>query len=164
MAKIELYAFVTVTPLINAATGETAAPYLAQVTSNECVGADGIGGWYVVKAPETGEEHEALARIVRKVTPIIIPGYNDDQLTPEEIRASEDTGITARWCDDCGGELNPDDGTHVEAPEEASAPAETRWCVKCLADREVTSEYTTLSKSDPTAAYVLACGHHTIDL
>lgn len=142
MAKIEMGALVTVRPTRNEETGRTGEPYIARVSENRSVTEDGASGWYVVEIPETGAEHEALAGIVREIRPIIVPGYNDAPLefTPE---------IPAWWSED-------------RDPENLTP--ETRWCQVCLADRNVKREYTTLAASDPTAAYELSCGHHTIDL
>lgn len=48
--------------------------------------------------------------------------------------------------------------------DEAKPEVDTRWCTVCLADRTVKREYPTNVLADPTTAYELTCGHHTIDL
>ncbi|TNH23960.1 hypothetical protein FHG89_25970 [Micromonospora orduensis] len=72
--------------------------------------------------------------------------------------------------DRCFGILLSDGRTfEVALRETAPAPGyvakeETRPCQECATERRVVREYTTNRATDPTAAYVLDCGHHTIDL
>lgn len=50
----------------------------------------------------------------------------------------------------------------------ASVQEETRPCFKCdfeaMPERPVVREFVTARRQDPTAAYVLTCGHTVIDL
>lgn len=127
---------------------------------------------------------------VEHISPAVIAGYNDVPPAPEgttvpgrcphcgaetEVTTFDDGMVvygTEMGEHECDSEaqkiLREESATEAEAEEaarepEAEAP-ETRWCVSCLAERSVTAEYVTMATSDPTTAYALACGHHTIDL
>lgn len=179
MTKIALDKLVTVKPTLNEETGVTAEPFIGRISDNRNVSDDGTSGYYVVEIPETGDEHEALAAIVREIRPVVIEGYNDAPAIPAQRTATNpETGETvACWWDEEGqpqeahdylAEYRENAATAEDMEYGASEPigneGETRYCPECRAERDVKTEYVTNAKSDPTAAYGLACGHHTIDL